>query len=68
MVTVGVMMSLEDPQADRGKEKTMKLNKREAETVKECAISVQDAGKDERRVEGEGELDTMSCRVKVKGM
>ena len=44
MVTVGVMMSLEDPQAEMKKDKE---TKQEADIVEKCAISVQDAGRDE---------------------
>lgn len=47
MVTVRVMMSREDPQADRGGKTTMKLLKGEADIVEKCAISVQDAGQDD---------------------
>lgn len=55
-------MSLEDPQAEREKKK-MKLHKREGVMRRiKCAVSLLDG-----MMEG-GKMDTVSCRVKVRGI
>lgn len=53
MVTEGVMMSLEDPQAQREKKKDNQTKQGSAWPIAKCAISVQDTGE---------ELD-VGCRV-----
>lgn len=57
-----MMMSLEDPRAEREKKK-MKLHKREAVMRRvKCAVSVLDGMMEE------GKMDSVSCRVKVRGI
>lgn len=67
MVTVRAMMSLEDPQAERGGKKDNETTQKRGRCWK-YAISVQDAGGDDGGGKASVIWDTMSCRVKVRGI